>query len=67
MDRGAVIPSMNIENVDVRSLQLLERGLYRHMKRFGIVPHIVNLVSDIILVSLEAGCVLARYQRPREH
>src|SRR5712691_8676787 len=60
MARGAIIPPMNIENVDVRSSQLLERSLYRHMKRFGIVTRVVNLVSDIVLGSLEAGCVLGQ-------
>jgi hypothetical protein len=47
-----------VENIDVRSTQLLERSFYGQMKRFGVVACIVNLVGDIILASLKASRIL---------
>ena len=51
---------MHVENVDVRSAQLLERSFDGHVERFGTVPRIVNLMSNIVLTSLEAGRILSR-------
>jgi len=51
---------VEVENADIRSAQLLERGVHGDTKRFGIVPGIVDLVSDIVLASLITCGILGR-------
>ena len=50
---------MNIQDVDVRRAQVLQGCLDRNSETFGVVSGVVDLVSDIILASLEVGCILS--------
>jgi hypothetical protein len=50
---------VQVENIYVCGAELFERRIYRNTKRFGMIACIVNLVGDLVLASLEAGCKLA--------
>jgi hypothetical protein len=58
---GAIVPPVQVENIYVRAAELFERRIDRYTKRFGMIPCIVNLVGDLVLASLEAGCILDRF------
>jgi hypothetical protein len=51
---------MHVEYIYVRGAELVERRIHGHTKRFGMVPGVVNLVGDMVLTALEAGCILTR-------
>ena len=50
---------MNIQDVDVRRAQFLQGCLDGNAKTFCVISGVVDLVSDIILASLEVGCILS--------
>ncbi len=65
LDGRAEVPPMHVEYIYVRGAELVERRIHGHAKRFGMVPGVVDLVGDLVLTALEAGCILAGFQRPR--
>ena len=65
LDTGAVVPPVQVQNIYVCSAKLLKRRIHGYTKRFGIVSPIIDFVSNMILTSFEAGCILVISQRPK--
>ena len=62
----AIVPPVQVENIYVWGAKLFERRIYRDTERFGMIPCIVYLVGDLVLASLEAGCILVRVLASRK-
>ncbi len=53
------VPPVEIENVDVRCAQLLQARSDAVLKRFGVVPHEIDLLLNLIIASVVIHRVLA--------
>ena len=60
LDGRAMIPPVQVENVEIRSTQLLERSFYRHIEGLGVVTRIVDLVRNIVATMLETARILSQ-------
>jgi hypothetical protein len=59
-NRGRVVPPVQVEDVDIGSAQLFERGFHGDMKGLCVVPRIVHHVRDILpLPTLEVSRVFS--------
>ena len=57
-NRCGPIPPVHVQDVDIRGAQFLEGCLDGDMERLCVIPGVIHLVGDLILSSLEVGCVL---------
>lgn len=60
LDATSVIPPVNVQEVDVRGAQLLQRSLDGEMHRLGVVADVVDLGLDCGIDLLELRRVLHR-------
>jgi hypothetical protein len=65
LDGRGVIPPVHVENVEIRSAQLLERSFYGHIEGLGVVTRVVDLVSDIVATMFETARILSRISTSR--
>ena len=58
LDRGIVVPPMNVEKVNIVGAELLQACVDAEVHTLGIIPVIVHLLYDLRVVSLEQCGVL---------
>ena len=60
LDRGSVVPPMDIQNVDIGCTKVLQTFFDRQMQRFDMVAIKDCLLLDVCVTPLVIGCVLMK-------
>ena len=58
LNRGVPVPPVHVQNVDVRSPQLLQAGIYADVHRLDVVTGIHEFLAHIVIATLEICGVL---------